>query len=66
MITKTGTPIIYGFYYTRLRGQKNLKIYKEFFKSLDESLVGSMKNLDNKNFVKTYPYNDVLNNGLNL
>jgi TPR repeat protein len=42
-ITDTG----YGFYYTKISGQKNHKIYNEFFKYLGEFPIDSIENLDN-------------------
>ncbi|MDQ0967890.1 TPR repeat protein [Flavobacterium sp. W4I14] len=37
----------YGFYYTKISGQKNQKIYNEFFKYLGEFPIDSIENLDN-------------------
>ncbi|MDR6786619.1 TPR repeat protein [Pedobacter africanus] len=37
----------YGFYYTKVSGQKNQKIYNAFFKYLGEFPVDSIENLDN-------------------
>eukprot|EP01133_Synstelium_polycarpum_P017778 gene17778-21208_t len=37
----------YGFYYTNVSGQKNQKIYNEFFKYLGEFPIDSVENLDN-------------------
>ncbi|WP_448633880.1 tetratricopeptide repeat protein [Pedobacter panaciterrae] len=36
----------YGFYYTKISGQKNQKIYNEFFKYLGEFPIDSIENLD--------------------
>jgi TPR repeat protein len=37
----------YGFYYTKIGGQINQKIYNEFFKFLGEFPIDSIENLDN-------------------